>query len=116
LTKLGRALKPQRTCESSFFIFDLKYHFSSADFASVPHYHVVSKNVDVGVMSPVVNYLRAFLIEGVYRRMGRFSILSLGILSVADDDILFTATMFPETANWLTPADEYVFPPFFLSL
>ena len=72
------------------FFFDLKYHFSSADFASVPHYHVVSKNVDDGFMSPVLNYLRAFLIEGVYRRMGRFSISNLGILTVADDDILFS--------------------------
>ncbi|KAF8799021.1 potassium transporter, partial [Phlegmacium glaucopus] len=52
-----------------------------------PHYHVVSRKVDVGFISPVVNYMRAFLIEGLYRRL---------------------ATMFPETANWLTPADEII--------
>ena len=42
-------------------------------FPSAPHYHVVSRKVDVGYMSPAVNYLRAFLIEGVYRRLCRFS-------------------------------------------
>jgi KUP system potassium uptake protein len=52
-----------------------------------PHYHVVSRQVDVGYISPVVNCIRAFLIEGLYRRL---------------------ATMFPETANWLTPADEII--------
>ncbi|PPQ85166.1 hypothetical protein CVT25_004173 [Psilocybe cyanescens] len=52
-----------------------------------PHYHVVSKRVDTGVTSPVVNYLREILIESVYRRL---------------------ATMFPETANWLTSADEII--------
>jgi len=52
-----------------------------------PHYHVVSRKVNVGYISPVVNYLREFLIEGIYRRLD---------------------TMFPETANWLTPADEII--------
>ncbi|TFK33003.1 potassium transporter [Crucibulum laeve] len=52
-----------------------------------PHYHVVSKKVDVGVISPIVNYLRKYLIEDIYRRL---------------------ATMFPETANWLTSADEII--------
>ena len=52
---------------------------------SVPHYHVVSKRVEAGFMSPVVNFLRRWLIEDVYRRL---------------------ATMFPQTANWLTSADE----------
>ncbi|KAF9561755.1 potassium transporter [Agrocybe pediades] len=52
-----------------------------------PHYHVVSKKVDVGAISPIVNYLRSILIESIYRRL---------------------ATMFPETANWLTSADEII--------
>jgi len=52
-----------------------------------PHYHVVSRRVNVGYISPFINYLRAFLIEGLFRRL---------------------ATMFPETANWLTPADEII--------
>ena len=30
---------------------------------------------------------------------------------VCTNTFLFTATMFPETANWLTPADEYVLIP-----
>ncbi|KAK2465375.1 hypothetical protein APHAL10511_002729 [Amanita phalloides] len=53
----------------------------------VPHYHVVSKRVDVGFMPSVVNFTRRWLIEDVYRRL---------------------ATMFPQTANWLTPADEII--------
>ncbi|KAJ3506567.1 hypothetical protein NLJ89_g6796 [Agrocybe chaxingu] len=52
-----------------------------------PHYHVVSKQINVGLISPVVNYIRALLIESIYRRL---------------------ATMFPETANWLTSADEII--------
>ncbi|KJA24114.1 hypothetical protein HYPSUDRAFT_39261 [Hypholoma sublateritium FD-334 SS-4] len=52
-----------------------------------PHYHVVSKKISGGFFSPVINYLRATLIESVYRRL---------------------ATIFPETANWLTSADEII--------
>jgi len=37
---------------------------------SAPHYHVVSKKVEVGVISPIVNYIRALLIEAIYRRLG----------------------------------------------
>jgi len=53
----------------------------------VPHYHVVSKRVEGGFLSPVVNYVRKWLIEEIYRRL---------------------ATVFPQTANWLTPADEII--------
>jgi len=52
-----------------------------------PHYHVVSKTISGGFIAPVVNYVRATLINSVYRRL---------------------ATMFPETANWLTSADEII--------
>ncbi|KAJ7288009.1 potassium transporter [Mycena rebaudengoi] len=45
-----------------------------------PHYHVVSKRVDAGVLSFAVNGVRRYLIEAIYRRL---------------------AVMFPETANWL---------------
>ena len=82
------------------------------NFPSTPHYHVVSKHVNVGYISPFINYLRAFLIEGLYRRLGRFSLSLLDLCLCADG--FFIATMFPETANWLTPADEYVL--FFLQL
>ncbi|KAF8519080.1 potassium transporter [Gautieria morchelliformis] len=52
----------------------------------VPHYRVVSRGVsDTTVLWPVVNFVRRVLIEDVYYRL---------------------ATMFPETANWLTSADE----------
>lgn len=37
---------------------------------SVPYYHVVSKELAMGKLSPVVNWTRAFLIEGIYRRLG----------------------------------------------
>ncbi|KAF9046080.1 potassium transporter [Panaeolus papilionaceus] len=52
-----------------------------------PHYHVVSKRIQGGYIAAVANYFRSFLIEAVYRRL---------------------ATMFPETANWLTSADEII--------
>ncbi|KIK08027.1 hypothetical protein K443DRAFT_86126 [Laccaria amethystina LaAM-08-1] len=52
-----------------------------------PHYHVVSRKVEGGLLSPISNYIRRFFVEGVYRRL---------------------ATMFPETANWLTSADEII--------
>ncbi|KIJ49086.1 hypothetical protein M422DRAFT_777639 [Sphaerobolus stellatus SS14] len=57
----------------------------------VPHYNVVSKSVEVNERLPffteVVNWLRELLIEVFYCRL---------------------ITMFPETANWLTPADEII--------
>ncbi|KAJ7797662.1 potassium transporter [Mycena olivaceomarginata] len=51
-----------------------------------PHYHVVSKTVDVGTFSPVINWVRKYLIEDIYRRL---------------------ATMFPETGNWVA-AEEII--------
>ncbi|GAB1525432.1 hypothetical protein RhiTH_008595 [Rhizoctonia solani] len=53
----------------------------------VPSYYVVSRPVGAGFLSPVVDWIRAMLVEGVYRRM---------------------STMFPETANWLGSADEII--------
>ncbi|SJL07638.1 uncharacterized protein ARMOST_10988 [Armillaria ostoyae] len=53
----------------------------------VPHYYVVSRHVNVRKFSVIVNFLRRYLIEEIYRRL---------------------ATMFPETANWLTSADEII--------
>lgn len=58
----------------------------------IPHYHVLSKHV--GVEKPAfawlnypLNWMRQVLIEVIYRRL---------------------ITMFPETANWLTAADEII--------
>ncbi|KAJ7600944.1 potassium transporter [Mycena floridula] len=53
----------------------------------VPHYHVVSKSIEGGRLSPVVHWARKCLIEDIYRRL---------------------STIFPDTANWLTPADEII--------
>jgi len=53
----------------------------------VPHYHVVSRDLQAGRLNFVFFRIRAWLIEGLYRRI---------------------ATMFPETANWLGSADEII--------
>ncbi|KAF8712435.1 hypothetical protein AX14_013103 [Amanita brunnescens Koide BX004] len=51
----------------------------------VPHYHIVSNKTHNGVLSAVGAFIRKWVLEDLYRRV---------------------ATMFPESANWLTPADE----------
>jgi len=51
----------------------------------VPHYHIVSNKTHHGLISAVGVFTRKWLLEDLYRRV---------------------ATMFPESANWLTPADE----------
>ncbi|KAH9941952.1 potassium transporter [Amylocystis lapponica] len=53
----------------------------------VPHYYVVSKRMDAGRISWVVNWVRSVLIEEVYRRL---------------------VTMFPEQENWVTSGDEII--------
>jgi KUP system potassium uptake protein len=54
----------------------------------VPHYQVVGKPVEhAGFLSPALTTVRKFLIEDIYRRL---------------------ATMFPETGNWLTPANKMI--------
>lgn len=55
--------------------------------SSIPHHYVISKYVDFGFASPVMNPIRRFLIESIYRRL---------------------STMFPETANWTLDNEEYV--------
>jgi len=52
-----------------------------------PHYHVVSKKVHAGAASIVVNWVRRFFVEEIYRRL---------------------STMFPETDKWLTSADGII--------
>ncbi|CAK5270446.1 unnamed protein product [Mycena citricolor] len=51
-----------------------------------PHYHVVSRHVDAGVLSFPINWLRKYLIEDIYRRL---------------------AVMFPESGNWRS-AEEII--------
>ncbi|KAM6494400.1 Potassium transporter [Amanita muscaria] len=53
----------------------------------VPHYHLASKRIEGNYLTPVVNFVRKWLIEGLYNRL---------------------ATMFPQTANWMTPAEEII--------
>ncbi|KAJ4491170.1 potassium transporter [Lentinula edodes] len=53
----------------------------------VPHYHVVSKKIDAGYLTFMANWVRQYLIEEIYRRL---------------------TTMFPETVNWMTSAEEII--------
>ncbi|KAF8918970.1 potassium transporter [Mucidula mucida] len=83
LCSLEQKADPQR----SGYLIDKIRRVSANTTHIVPHYHVVSKKVEAGKLSVVVNYVRKYLIEDIYRRL---------------------ATMFPETANWLTSADEII--------
>ena len=69
---------------------------------SVPHYHVVSHKAHEGVISAVGAFIRKWLLEDVYRRIGAFG----RFIGYFYGSFTLKATMFPETANWLTPADE----------
>ncbi|KDQ61961.1 hypothetical protein JAAARDRAFT_204343 [Jaapia argillacea MUCL 33604] len=53
----------------------------------VPHYYVMSQPVASGKLSRVINWIRGWLIEDLYRPL---------------------STMFPETENWTGPADEII--------
>ncbi|KAH9996962.1 potassium transporter [Russula compacta] len=53
----------------------------------VPHYAVRSKGLEMGRITPIMNYLRRVLVEEIY---GRLSI------------------MFPDSEGWVAPADEIV--------
>lgn len=55
------------------------------EYNSIPHYEVLSRPVEAGRLSVVVNYVRKMLIEDVYARL---------------------CVMFPETVNWLGSPDE----------
>jgi KUP system potassium uptake protein len=75
----------------------------NVDFGhSVPHYHVVSHKAHEGVVSAVGAFIRKWLLEDVYRRIGAFA----HFIGYFCGSFTLKATMFPETANWLTPADE----------
>lgn len=59
--------------------------------------------MNFGVFSFAANWIRAYLIEAIYRRLGMYRRHN------RDNSTMLTgplATMFPETENWLTPADE----------
>jgi hypothetical protein len=57
------------------------------------------------MLSFVLSYLRALLIESIYRRLGTLRLPDFLFVWLT---YFFPATMFPETENWLTSADEYV--------
>jgi len=70
-------------------VFPLVFDRVLTPDASAPHYHVVSKK-SRSRWAWLVNPIRRFFVEDVYRKL---------------------AQMFPETANWLTSADESVYFP-----
>ncbi|KAF9510974.1 hypothetical protein BS47DRAFT_1347297 [Hydnum rufescens UP504] len=53
----------------------------------IPHYDVISKRIEVGWATPILAFVRRFLIEEIYRRL---------------------AIMFPETGNWGVGNEKYV--------
>ncbi len=55
-----------------------------------------------GRLSAVRSYIRSTLLEGVYRPIGT----SNGCVLLELDSDLLSASMFPETGNWLGAADE----------
>ncbi|KAF8627441.1 hypothetical protein AX17_006255 [Amanita inopinata Kibby_2008] len=71
---------------SSAWLEEIRFLVGNATHI-IPHHYLVGKKVQVRYLSPVVNFVRKWLIEDVYRRL---------------------FTMFPQTANWMTPADEII--------
>jgi len=71
---------------STTWLSDIKTLVSNATHI-VPHYHVVSTPITGGFFAPVASFIRKTLIEDVYRTV---------------------ASMFPETENWITAADEII--------
>ena len=67
-----------------------------------PHYHVMAKPVHTGFAAPILNYLRKFFIEDLYRRLGESYFWASNWLNLTPSP----ATMFPETANWQTSSDK----------
>lgn len=100
----GKSLGKQLICAYIVLLIHLKDGFSQQLFlliSSVPHYHIVSRKVEAGRFSAAVNYLRKFLVEDIYHRFGERSFPDTRYRA---DGLL--VTMFPETANWQTSADE----------
>jgi KUP system potassium uptake protein len=46
----------------------------------VPHYHIVSRDVDAGAFRKPVTWVRRWMIEGVYRHIGQCPPLSNALL------------------------------------
>lgn len=81
---------------------------------SIPNYVAVSKPIDAGWATPVIRYIRVFLIEEIYQRLGAFGIFQLVVTETYVMEgllLVILATMFPETANWTVKTEEYVFFP-----
>lgn len=72
--------------ESTLLIQEIR-NVAKSSTHIVPHYVVSSTHLAGGKLTKVVNWVRRFLIEDVYRSI---------------------ATMFPETANWLGSADKII--------
>lgn len=50
---------------------------------SVPRYHVVSRKVDVGRSSVVVNWMRKLAVEDIYHRFGKQNACMTGRIAEA---------------------------------
>ena len=72
--------------------------------SSVPHYHVVSRRITGFFGAPVLNWFRTVLIEDIYRSICK----TAGFWKANVPLTFIIAYMFPETANWLASAEEYV--------
>ncbi|KAF9052418.1 potassium transporter [Hymenopellis radicata] len=84
ICSLEEKADPQR---HSSYITDKLRRAAERTTHIVPRYHVVSRKVEKGRFSTVVNPLRTYLIEDIYRRL---------------------ATIFPDVVNWSTSADEII--------
>ncbi|KAF8584646.1 potassium transporter [Ramaria rubella] len=89
ICKLERQYKGTNPRDSDEVIREIKEAAKNVTHI-VPHYHIVTKRVSVGSVAAfnwAANWVREMLIEGFYGRL---------------------VTIFPETGNWLTSADEMI--------
>lgn len=63
---------------------------------SAPHYHVVSRTVNAGFLTTVVNWIRQYLVEEVYRRLGKFLSLPLCLVCIYAYDLV----SYNVSGNW----------------
>ncbi|EIN06328.1 potassium transporter [Punctularia strigosozonata HHB-11173 SS5] len=81
------AVEARTNPEGSSYTVDTIKQYASTATHIVPHYYVMSKKIDGGIASKAVHWIRAFLIESLYRPL---------------------ASMFPETENWMCSSDEII--------
>ena len=58
-------------CEFALYlVHDMHFAEYVVSRVRIPHYDVISKRVEAGWATPVINVVRRFLIEEIYRRFG----------------------------------------------